>query len=225
MQTGPELDVPDEHESASPQQNVKQTVLSGLDSMWARAKKIVRRDPEAEHAPLDTPVIEAEQIETVSEENDTPEKFAERAWKVENPNDTLKRQRHLLATGVIAELPWNDAKFLERVLNQQGLQADNVPSGVTGEVRGFGSNFPTDAKKGDMFLRVDRLPSGLYKYNGNMWIEVDKALSDNHAWDDAYIDHLIAKIGSGEYDPDLLSDAERDRIEEKLKTDPPSGLA
>jgi hypothetical protein len=50
-------------------------------------------------------------------------------------------------------------------------------------------------------------------------------LSDNHAWDDAYIEHLITKIGSGEYDPDLLSDAERDRIEAKLKTDPPSGLA
>ena len=58
-----------------------------------------------------------------------------------------------------------------------------------------------------------------------MWIEVDKALSDNHAWDDAYIEHLIAKIGSGEYDPDLLSDAERDRIEAKLKADPPPGLA
>jgi hypothetical protein len=100
-----------------------------------------------------------------------------------------------------------------------------VPTGATGEVRGFGSSFPTDAKKGDMFLRVDRLPSGLYKFNGNMWIEVDKALSDNHAWDDAYIEHLIAKIGSGEYDPDLLSDAERDRIEAKLKADPPPGLA
>jgi hypothetical protein len=63
-----------------------------------------------------------------------------------------------------------------------------------------------------MFLRVDRLPSGLYKFNGNMWIEIDKALSDTHAWDDAYIDYLIAKIGSGEYDPDLLSDAEREEL-------------
>ena len=51
-------------------------------------------------------------------------------------------------------------------------------------------------------------------------LKLTKGLSDNHAYDDAYIDHLIAKIGSGEYDPDLLSDAERDRIEEKLKTFP-----
>jgi hypothetical protein len=222
-QTGPELDVPDEQQAAKSQPTVKQSVLAGLDSMWSRAKKLTRRDPEAEHAPLDLPVNEPVPEPIV--EDDTPEKFAERAWKINNPTDTLKRQRHLLSTGVIAELPWNDARFRAQVLGQQGLEADNVPTGATGEVRGFGSSFPTDAKKGDMFLRVDRLPSGLYKFNGNMWIEVDKALSDNHAWDDAYIEHLIAKIGSGEYDPDLLSDAERDRIEAKLKTDPPPGLA
>jgi hypothetical protein len=196
----------------------KKTILDGLDTMWSRAKKLVHRDPEAEHAPIDS-------TDEIFEDDNTPEKFAERAWKTENPGDTLKRQRHLLATGVITELPWNDARFRARVLGQQGLEADNVPTGTTGEVRGFGSSFPTDAKKGDMFLRVDRLPSGLYKFNGNMWIEVDKALSDNHAWDDAYIDHLIEKIGTGEYDPDLLSDAERDRIEAKLKSDPPPGLA
>jgi hypothetical protein len=222
-QTGPELDVPDEQEPAKSQPTVKQSVLAGLDSMWSRAKKLTRRDTEAEHAPLDLPVNESV-LEPIVENDDTPEKFAERAWKINNPTDTLKRQRHLLSTGVISELPWNDAKFRAQVLGQQGLEADNVPTGATGEVRGFGSSFPTDAKKGDMFLRVDRLPSGLYKFNGNMWIEVDKALSDNHAWDDAYIEHLITKIGSGEYDPDLLSDAERDRIEAKLKTDPPPGL-
>jgi hypothetical protein len=222
IQTGPELDVPDEQEPAKSQSTVKQSVLAGLDSMWSRAKKLARRDSEAEHAPLASPVQSAPIIE---EDDTNPEKFAERAWKAENPNDTLKHQRDLLATGAITELPWNDAKFRAQVLGQQGLEADNVPTGATGEVRGFGSSFPTDAKKGDMFLRVDRLPSGLYKYNGNMWIEVDKALSDNHAWDDAYIEHLITKIGSGEYDPDLLSDAERDRIEAKLKATPPPGLA
>jgi hypothetical protein len=122
---------------------------------------------------------------------------------------------------LIEELPWQNPEFQARVLEQTKLEPDNVPTGPTGEVRGFGSSFPTNASKGDMFLRVDRLPSGLYKFNGNMWIEVDKALSDSHAWDDAYIDHLIAKIGSGEYDPDLLTNAERDRIESKLKSNPP----
>jgi len=225
MQTGPELDFPDEQAPAKSQPTVKQSVLAGLDSMWSRAKKLAWRDSEAEHAPLHPPPNETVPDPIAKEDNDTPEKFAERAWKAENPESTLKRQRDLLDAGLIAELPWNEAKFQMQALAQQGIQADNVPTGATGEVRGFGTSFPADAKKGDMFLRVDRLPSGLYKYNGTMWIEVDKALSDSHAWDDAYIEHLIAKIGSGEYDPDLLSDAERDRIEAKLKTDPPSGLA
>jgi hypothetical protein len=67
-----------------------------------------------------------------------------------------------------------------------------------------------------MFLRVDQIPSVLYKFNGRNWIEVDKSMSDQHAYDDAYIDHLISKIETGEYDPDLLSNAERDAIEQRL---------
>ena len=103
----------------------------------------------------------------------------------------------------------------------QDLVADNVPAGKQGQVLGFGTSFPGGADKGDMFLRVDQLPSVLYKFNGAVWMEVDKALSDTHAWDDAYIEYLIAKIGSGEYDPDLLSDAERDSIEARLRNPPP----
>jgi hypothetical protein len=60
------------------------------------------------------------------------------------------------------------------------------------------------------------LPSKLYKFNGSLWIEVDKSMSDTYAWDDAYVDYLINKIDSGEYDPELLSDAERNSIEIKL---------
>ena len=86
----------------------------------------------------------------------------------------------------------------------------------SGNVTGFGSQFPTDTKKGDMFLRTDRLPSALYKFNGANWIEVDKETSTSYAYDDAYIDHLIEKIASGEYDAELLSDPERDRIEQQL---------
>jgi hypothetical protein len=102
------------------------------------------------------------------------------------------------------------------VLTSTHLQADNEPLGTPGQVRGFGISFPVHATKGDMFLRVDRLPSMLYKYNGTNWIEVDKDLSDVYVYDTAYIDHLIEKLDSGEYDPDLLSDAEKDRIEKRL---------
>jgi hypothetical protein len=131
------------------------------------------------------------------------DKEAMRQWKQVNPNDTIKHQRDLLEHGKIDQLPWSTLE----------LEADNAPQG---NVRGFGSQFPIDAVKGDMFLRVDRIPSALYKYNGNQWIEVNKTLSDQYAYDDAYIDHLISKIDSGEYDPDLLSDAELEQITKRL---------
>jgi hypothetical protein len=133
------------------------------------------------------------------------DKEAMRLWKEANPNDTIKHQRDLLEHGKIDHLPWEDLK----------LQADNVPH--AGTMLGFGIAFPTDARKGDTFLRVDRIPSALYKFNGNRWIEVDKSLSDQYAYNTAYIDHLISKIESGEYDPDLLSSAEQDQIEHRLK--------
>jgi len=133
------------------------------------------------------------------------DKEAMRQWKEANPNDTIKHQRDLYEHGKIDHLPWEDLK----------LQADNIPH--AGTMLGFGTSFPTDARKGDTFLRVDRIPSALYKFNGNRWIEVDKSLSDQYAYNTAYIDHLISKIESGEYDPDLLSSAEQDQIENRLK--------
>jgi hypothetical protein len=133
------------------------------------------------------------------------DKEAIRQWKEANPNDTIKHQRDLYEHGKINHLPWEDLK----------LQPDNVPH--AGTMLGFGIGFPTDARKGDTFLRVDRIPSVLFKFNGSRWIEVDKSLSDQYAYDTAYIDHLISKIESGEYDPDLLSSAEQDQIEHRLK--------
>jgi hypothetical protein len=154
----------------------------------------------------------AEEITTPDTENNT-NRTAKRAWKLAHPGDTMKRYEKLYHAGAIDQLPWERPEYQD----QLRLEADNVPMGPTGEVRGFGSKFPTDVEKGDMFLRVDQLPSALYKFNGVNWIQVDKDLSDNYAYDDAYIDHLINKIDSGEYDPELLSNAERDHIEQRLK--------
>ena len=134
------------------------------------------------------------------------DKEAMRVWKEANPTDSLKHQRTLLEQGKIDHLPWED-------LNPR---PDNVTPHA-GMMLGFGTAFPAQAAKGDTFLRVDRIPSALYKFNGSRWIEVDKSLSDQYAYDKAYIDHLISKIESGEYDPDLLSTAEQDQIEHQLK--------
>jgi len=63
------------------------------------------------------------------------------------------------------------------------------------------------------------LPTHVFKYNGEKWIEVDKIASDSYVHDDAYIDYLINRVSSGEYDPELLTDAERNQIELRLQKD------
>ena len=76
---------------------------------------------------------------------------------------------------------------------------------------GFGTAFPKTPTKGDLYLRVDYLPSKLYKWNDIKWIEVDKT-TDIYSYDEEYIKHLIAKLASGEYDPEQLSLAEQEQI-------------
>jgi hypothetical protein len=78
---------------------------------------------------------------------------------------------------------------------------------------GFGTRFPETPIKGDVFLRVDMLPSRLYKWNEKKWIEVDKELTDSYAYDLEYIKHLAGKVDRGEYDMELLTATEQEQIE------------
>jgi hypothetical protein len=204
----------------SPKQN---KVFANVEKFWNNTKNISKSDSEAEHAPLNTPVqttiksvndnselksethnidhSDDEEIDLHSDE-DSPEKIAERAWKDENPGQTLKRQRQLYTSEQIDTLPWNELEFrLKLALNAFG---------------GFGNEFPNTANKGDTFIRTDSIPSQLYKYNGTSWINIEKDHTDTYAYDEAYIDYLIEKLASGEYDAELLTDAERDSIEQRL---------
>jgi hypothetical protein len=158
------------------------------------------------HKPTEPPaqVVSKEDSEDdPSGEHDHPKvKEAIKIWKMANPNETIKEQRHLLARGIISELPW--MKLIE----------DTAPQGAN---QGFGATFPVTANKGDTFIRVDRLPNQVYKFNGTNWMQVDKHLSDSYTYDEAYIDYLIEKIGVGEYDAELLSDSERDQVAVRLQ--------
>jgi hypothetical protein len=172
-------------------------------------------------------VADATSGETIEFTDDSPteispaDKQARRNWKEANPGKSLKAHQRLHEEGHIEELPWNTPDYHPDYQDQLALAADNELPQSTGNMRGFGSEFPTDwIKKGDMYLRTDRLPSALYKFNGNTWIEVDKNVSDSYVYDEAYIDHLIEKIDSGEYDPDLLSEFEKDCIALRLNSKP-----
>ena len=147
---------------------------------------------------------------TPPDEETDAEKEAKRQWKTEHPGETVKEQRRLHETGAIDTLPW------QGYINLQADNDGNISS--TGRLLGFGIRFPDAPAKGDSFIRVDQMPSALYKYNGLKWIEVDKGLSDQYAYDTAYIDHLIEKLTTGEYDPELLNDAEREQVAQRLQT-------
>ena len=82
----------------------------------------------------------------------------------------------------------------------------------------FGAQFPKFSNKGDVFVRVDILPNKVYKFDGNKWIEINKELSDSYLYDQAYIQFLISKIDSGEYEVDLLSDNEKAQIASYLSS-------
>lgn len=129
-------------------------------------------------------------------------KAAMTQWKLANPNDTLKNQRAMFERGEISELPW------------MALVQFESPTETSS---GFGTEFPANPAKGDSFVRVDSLPNRVYKFNGNRWIEVDKTQTDNYTYNEAYLDHLIAKIDSGEYDIDLLSINEQEQIAQRLQ--------
>jgi len=168
-------------------------------------------------------IVEGEtDIEDIEPFGNELQQHAMRIWRINNPTESFKKYIDLDNEGKLEYLPWNHPDHLEKlqlsdrelIEFQATLEADN--EAISGEVKGFGINFPSNPNKGDMFLRVDSWPSQLHKYNGKRWIQVNKNLSDGYVYDDAYIEHLIEKIGAGEYDPELLSEAEKERIAYQL---------
>ena len=137
-------------------------------------------------------------------DSDDPQKEAKRLWKKLNPDDTIKHQETLHRRGLIDQLPWEAHLTL----------SDHEPAAGKTD---FGTAFPNNPSKGDVFVRVDYLPTKLFKHNGTSWIELDKNLSDTFVYNENYIDHLIDKISTGEYDPELLNESEKLQIEERLQ--------
>jgi len=177
-------------------------IIDEFDRVRKSTSAVAHNSDHSEHAagPVSEDLPEADEE---IDDND-PMKKAIKEWKDANPGTTLKEQRARFAAGKIQELPWIGLMATDD-LNREPLS-------------GFGTDFPENAKKGDTFMRVDRMPNVLYKYNSQNWIVVDKTLTDNYTYDDAYIEHLITQLESGEYDPDMLSDGEADAIARRVKS-------
>jgi hypothetical protein len=168
--------------------------------VWRPAPQPVSQDPTPPgwmfETAVSTPETATEDTDEV-DEHDPKFKEAIRRWKQEHPGETIKNQRYLLQRGDIQELPW--IQYLHETKSS------------------FGTDFPGQPAKGDSFVRIDRVPSQLFKFNGSRWIEVDKNTTDNYTYDMAYIDHLIQLISQGSYDAELLTDAEQLQVANRLQ--------
>jgi len=80
----------------------------------------------------------------------------------------------------------------------------------------FGTEFPKNARKGELFIKVDSMPNKLFKFNGTKWIEVDKSKTDSYTYNEQYIQYLVEKLKSGEYDIDNLNTREQELVAEIL---------
>ena len=91
-----------------------------------------------------------------------------------------------------------------------------IPDGGHQSSNSFGTEFPRFASKGDTFVRVDILPNRVFKFDGERWIDVNKDTSQSYLYDEEYIHYLVTKIETGEYDVDLLTETEKEQIEDYL---------
>lgn len=89
---------------------------------------------------------------------------------------------------------------------------------VTSSAINFGNQFPEYAVLSDIFIRIDALPHRVYKFNGRKWIEISRENSDVYLSSTNYLQYLIDKISTGEFDPEYLTPAEQDAVSEQLRT-------
>ena len=180
-------------------------------------EQVITEFDRARHAYLDKPFVHFENLKPMvaptepdpisasvidydpMDPNDSVDmKAAKSVWKDLHPNDTLKMERIKLAKGLITELPW--MQYVKKL-----------------PIDGFGTEFPASPERGDTYVSIDCVPTQLYKFNGIEWIPVDKQTTDSYTYNTAYVDYLIEKLASGEYDPDWLAAGEQEQITQRLQ--------
>jgi hypothetical protein len=77
----------------------------------------------------------------------------------------------------------------------------------------FGNEFPKYSVSGDTYIRIDVMPHRVYKFNGTKWMNVEKNENTTYLSNSQYLQYLINRLEQGKYDPELLTEIERDEIE------------
>lgn len=80
----------------------------------------------------------------------------------------------------------------------------------------YGGQFPSSARNGDIYIRVDQNPHRVFKFNSVKWLELDRNTNTTYLQNSEFIQYLIGKIHTGEIDPEMLTEAEQDEIRSQL---------
>jgi len=186
---------------------------------------LVEQDQVAEPGP--EPIIEKEPIshnpDFVQKVEETKQAFEE--YYGNNPQIKLEEQEKEVLTSLTYEKLEDSEYYIDpegKSIHQAALKSQHPElflqrdDGARQAKTSFGTAFPSIAVKGDVFVRVDQMPNRVFKFEGKNWIEIDKESSDTYTFDEEYIKYIISQIKTGEYDIDLLSEAERYQVETYL---------
>ena len=169
-------------------------------------------EPAEEIAEFTEPVVLPNQVKSVIEQPVVPRYTVSEAGYVEVEGKSMHYS-------VLKDFYPDVYKDIERRKQELGLtaQADNLPVGARPSRATFGTEFPSNPEKGEMFLHVAIMPSRLHKYNGTRWIEVDKSTTDLYTYNEDYLRYLVGKINQGHISLDDMTEGEQDQIAEYLK--------
>lgn len=126
--------------------------------------------------------------------------------------------RPMVATPTTPEIHLDDPVDVQQPVTEPATESLSPLPNASVEELGFGVTFPAWSRehKGLTFVRTDKTPHKVYKFNGLQWIEVDKNQSVSYTYNNAYLDYLISTIAQGKYDADMLTDNERDQLATRL---------
>jgi len=126
---------------------------------------------------------------------------------IQQENNTLRKEIDA-RDGAVLNLnkKYNLVEKIPGMLARPDSVAKNTPS--------FGTEFPASPTLDQTFLRVDEMPSKLYRYDGSRWLEVIK--DESVLYDEKYLQHLISELGDGKVALDDLSHKEQSEIQSLL---------
>ena len=97
------------------------------------------------------------------------------------------------------------------VRNQPGAQPDFDLGDISGA--SFGTSWPMNPTKGQLFLKTDTDPYTLYKWNNKKWIEIDRDTVDvTLAYDRKYIEFIVNEIKAGRQQYESLSSIQQNQV-------------